>query len=44
VIGDKTTPYKLLFEVIVSARAPEAGFRRFRLILLEEAQMAPKAQ
>jgi hypothetical protein len=42
VIGDKTTPYKLLFEVIVSARATEAGFRRFRLILLEEAQIAPK--
>lgn len=42
VIGDKSTPYKLLFEVIVSARAQEAGFRRFRLILLEEAQIAPK--
>ena len=44
IIGDKSTPYKLLFEVIVSARAAEAGFRRFRLILLEEAQMAPTAQ
>jgi len=42
IIGDKTTPYKLLFEVIVSARAQEAGFRRFRLILLEEAQIAGK--
>lgn len=36
IIADKTTPYKLLFETIVSARADEAGFRRFRLILLQE--------
>jgi biopolymer transport protein ExbD len=35
VIADKSTPYKLLFEVIVSARTDEAGFRRFRLILLQ---------
>ena len=36
IIADRTTPYKLLFEVILSSRAEEAGFRRFRLILLEE--------
>src|SRR5690606_27570402 len=40
VIADKTTPYKLLFEVIVSARAKEAGFRRFRLILLQAHEVA----
>ena len=44
IIADKSTWYKLLFEVIVSARAQESGFRRFRLILLEEAQMAPTAK
>ncbi|HKE18289.1 MAG TPA: biopolymer transporter ExbD [Kofleriaceae bacterium] len=36
IIADRTTPYKLLFEVILSSRAEEAGFRRFRLILLEQ--------
>jgi biopolymer transport protein ExbD len=36
IIADKTTPYKLLFEVIHSSRAEEAGYYRFRLILLEE--------
>ena len=37
IIGDKRMPYKLLFQVIVSARAGEAGYRRFRLIVLEAA-------
>jgi hypothetical protein len=43
IIADKTTPYKLLFEVIVSARSNESGFRRFRLILLQahEANIPP---
>ena len=36
IIADKTTPYRLLFGVIASARAEEAGYRRFRLIVLEE--------
>jgi biopolymer transport protein ExbD len=36
IIADKTTPYRLLFEVIASARAKEAGYRRFRLIVLEK--------
>jgi biopolymer transport protein ExbD len=36
IIADKTTPYKLLFEVIVSSRSDAAGYRRFRLILLQE--------
>ena len=36
IIGDKSTPYKLLFEVILSSRHDDAGFRRFRLILLEQ--------
>ncbi len=37
IIADKSTPYKLLFEVIVSSRAPGAGFKRFRLIVLQDA-------
>jgi biopolymer transport protein ExbD len=35
VIADKETPYRLLFQVILSSRAEIAGFRRFRLIVLE---------
>jgi biopolymer transport protein ExbD len=35
IIADKSTPYKLLFEVILSSRSDEAGYRRFRLVLLE---------
>jgi biopolymer transport protein ExbD len=41
IIADRSTPYKLLFEVILSSRAEEAGYRRFRLILLEEQAGAP---
>ncbi len=41
IIADKTTPYRLLFGVIASARAEEAGYRRFRLIVLEEGSPAP---
>lgn len=36
VIADRSTPYKLLFEIIASARADDAGYRRFRLIVLEQ--------
>ena len=36
IIADRSTPYKLLFEIIVSSRSDDAGYRRFRLILLEE--------
>lgn len=36
IIADKMTPYKLLFQVIASARADDAGYRRFRLIVLEQ--------
>ncbi len=41
IIADKTTPYRLLFGVIASARAEEAGYRRFRLIVLEKGSAAP---
>jgi biopolymer transport protein ExbD len=35
IIADRTTPYRLLFQVIVSSRSDEAGYRRFRLIVLQ---------
>ena len=41
IIADKKTPYKLLFEVIVSSRHDDAGYRRFRMILLEQAEQLP---
>jgi biopolymer transport protein ExbD len=40
VVADKSTPYRLLFEVITSARAEEAGYSRFRLIVLEQPSSA----
>lgn len=33
VIADRTTPYRLLVEVMYSAKQKEAGFKRFRLIV-----------
>ena len=33
VIADRTTPFRLLFDVIYSAKEKEAGFKRFRLIV-----------
>jgi len=44
IIADKTTPYRLLFSVIASARAEEAGYRRFRLIVLEKGSAPPPAK
>jgi len=37
ILADRRTPYRLLFQVLVSARSKEAGYRRFRLIVLEGA-------
>jgi biopolymer transport protein ExbD len=33
VIADRTTPYRLLVEVMFSAKQKEAGYKRFRLIV-----------
>jgi biopolymer transport protein ExbD len=35
IIADKAIPFKLLYEVIASSRTEEAGYRRFRLLVLE---------
>ncbi|MCA9674976.1 MAG: biopolymer transporter ExbD [Kofleriaceae bacterium] len=32
-IADRTTPFRLLFDVIYSAKEKEAGYKRFRLIV-----------
>ena len=33
IIADRTTPFRLLFDVIYSAKEKEAGYKRFRLIV-----------
>lgn len=33
IIADRSTPFRLLFDVIYSAKEKEAGYRRFRLIV-----------
>ncbi len=35
ILADKLTPYKLLYDVIATSRSEEAGFRRFRLLVLQ---------
>jgi biopolymer transport protein ExbD len=38
VFADKTTPFKLLYQVIASSRTEEAGYRRFRLMVLQASE------
>src|SRR5258706_296080 len=33
IIADRTTPYRLLIEVLFSAKQKEAGYKHFRLIV-----------
>ena len=40
IVADKATPYRLLFSVIVSSRSEDAGYRRFRLIVLDAKEAA----
>jgi biopolymer transport protein ExbD len=42
VIADRTTPYRLLVEVIASAKDKQAGYKRFRLIVTKHQTAAPK--
>jgi len=43
IIADRTTPYRLLVQVIFSAKQKEAGYKRFRLIVTKHAPIgAPK--
>ncbi len=41
IIGDRTTPYRLLLSVMFSAKQKESGFKRFRLITLQSSTKAP---
>lgn len=36
IIADRSIPYRLLMQVIFSAKQPEAGYKRFRLIVLKQ--------
>jgi biopolymer transport protein ExbD len=42
IIADRTTPYRLLVQVIYSAKQKEAGYKRFRLIVTKHEPMTPK--
>jgi biopolymer transport protein ExbD len=35
IVADRTTPFRLLIQVIYSAKQKEAGYKRFRLIVLK---------
>jgi biopolymer transport protein ExbD len=41
IIADRTTPYRLLLEVLFSAKQPEAGFQHFRLIVQKNFPVRP---
>lgn len=43
IIADRTIPYRLLIQVIYSAKQKEAGYKRFRLIVLKQ-EPASKAE
>lgn len=42
IIADRTTPFRLLFDVIYSAKEKEAGYKRFRLIVQKHEPVTPK--
>lgn len=44
VIADRTTPYRLLVGVMYSAKQPEAGYKRFRLIVQKAFPNKPVAK
>jgi biopolymer transport protein ExbD len=41
IIADRTTPYRLLIEVLFSAKQKEAGYKHFRLIVQKSFPTAP---
>jgi biopolymer transport protein ExbD len=41
IIADRTTPYRLLIEVLFSAKQKEAGYKHFRLIVQKSFPAAP---
>jgi biopolymer transport protein ExbD len=43
IIADRTTPYRLLIEVLFSAKQKEAGYKHFRLIVQKAFPSSPPA-
>jgi biopolymer transport protein ExbD len=41
IIADRTTPYRLLIQVLFSAKQKEAGYKRFRLIVQKSFPISP---
>ena len=41
IIADRATPYRLLIEVLFSAKQKEAGYKRFRLIVQKSFPVSP---
>jgi len=41
IIADRTTPYRLLIEVLFSAKQKEAGYKHFRLIVQKSFPVTP---
>jgi biopolymer transport protein ExbD len=44
IIADRTTPYRLLIEVLFSAKQKEAGYKHFRLIVQKSFPNSPPAK
>jgi len=44
IIADRTTPYRLLLEVMFSAKQKEAGYKHFRLIVQKSFPAAPPSK
>jgi biopolymer transport protein ExbD len=44
IIADRTTPYRLLIEVLFSAKQKEAGYKHFRLIVQKSFPSSPPSQ
>jgi len=44
IIADRTTPYRLLIEVLFSAKQKEAGYKHFRLIVSKSFPPGPAAK
>lgn len=42
IIADRTTPFRLLFDVIYSAKEKESGYKRFRLIVQKHEPIGAK--
>ena len=42
IIADRTTPYRLLLQVMFSAKQKEAGYKHFRLIVQKSYPLKPK--